>query len=253
MTEYFFIAGAQRSGTSYCYALLAEHPEIEMAKPLRPEPKFFHTDALFERGLDYYTSNFFENKHSAWLRGEKSTSYIESEKAAKRIACCFPKAKILFVLRDPIERAISNYWFTVNSGLETLSISEAFLHEEERWANYDPERFSVSPYAYLRRGRYIDFISTYERYFPWVNIKIILYEQLVGSQETLQAIYTFLEVTSDFTPVSLDTVINKEERLDASVSPNLLQYLTDYFAESKARLEEQFGLDLTIWNKYEST
>ena len=86
MFEHFFIAGAQRSGTSYLYHILAEHPEIEMAKPLRPEPKFFHVDALFERGLDYYRHHFFEGKAGAWLRGEKSTSYMESEKAAGRAA-----------------------------------------------------------------------------------------------------------------------------------------------------------------------
>lgn len=249
MFEHFFIVGAQRSGTSYVYHLLAEHPEIEMAKPLRPEPKFFHTDALFERGLQYYENHFFEGKAGAWLRGEKSASYIESEKTAKRIARHFPKAKILFILRDPIERAISNYWFSVSNGLETMPMSEAFLHEEERWLDYDHERVSVSPYAYLRRGRYIERISMYERYFPAESIKIMLFEQFVGSLDLVRDLYGFLGVVSDFIPSTLHQVINKGDKPDTTLSPDLERYLVDYFAESNARLAERFRLDLTEWQR----
>jgi hypothetical protein len=169
MNDHFFIAGAQRSATTYLYHLLAEHPEIEMAQPVRPEPKFFLVDELFEHGLAYYRERFFPGKPGARLRGEKSTSYMESEIAAQRIARCFPESHILFLLRDPIERAISNYWFSVNNGLESLPLEEAFRREEERWQQYDRSRVSVSPYAYLRRGRYIDFIEVYERYFSLLN------------------------------------------------------------------------------------
>ena len=61
MTRHFFIAGAQRSGTTYLYRLLDEHPEIEMAKPERPEPKFFLLDELHARGLKFYENHFFPN------------------------------------------------------------------------------------------------------------------------------------------------------------------------------------------------
>ena len=98
MYDHFFIAGAQRSGTTYLYYVLAEHPDIEMAQPVRPEPKFFLTDALFERGLAYYHEQFFPGKPGARLRGEKSTSYMESEKAAQRISRSFPDARIVFML-----------------------------------------------------------------------------------------------------------------------------------------------------------
>ena len=149
MIKHFFIAGAQRCGTTYLYTLLDEHPEIEMAKPFKPEPKFFLKDSLFSKGLSYYESHFFGSKPSAWLQGEKSTTYIESETAAKHIVHAFPDAKILIVLRNPIERAISNYWFSVNNGIETAPIEEAFINEEQRRLNYDHSRFSTSPFVYL--------------------------------------------------------------------------------------------------------
>jgi len=249
LIDYFFVAGAQRSGTTYLYRLLAEHPEIEMAQPLRPEPKFFLIDTLFEQGLPSYKKRFFEGKAGAWLRGEKSTSYMESEKAAKRIASCFPAAKILFLLRDPIERAISNYWFSVNNGLETLSMAEAFLQEEARWLDFNPEHVSVSPYAYLRRGRYIDYISIYERYFPAENIKTMLYEQLVRSENFIQNLYTFLRVANDFRPSILDQAVNKGNEPSSLLSAKLRRYLQDYFAEPNACLAERFGLDLAEWRQ----
>ncbi len=249
MFEHFFIVGSQRSGTSRLYHFLAKHPEIEMAKPLRPEPKFFLVDALFKHGLEYYENHFFEGKTGAWLRGEKSTSYMELEKAAKRLARCFPKSKILFILRDPIERSISNYWFSVNNGFETMSMAEAFLCEEDRWLNYDHEHISSSPYAYLRRGRYIECISMYQRYFPDENIRVMLFEQLIESVDILRDLYDFLGVAPDFTPPSFDEVINASDKPDVTLSPDLKRYLMDYFAESNARLAECFGLDIAAWRR----
>lgn len=248
VNDYFFIVGAQRSGTTYLYHLLAEHPEIEMAQPLKPEPKFFITDALFCNGLDYYKNSYFEGKVGAWLRGEKSTSYIELETAAIRLAASFPKAKIVFLLRNPIERAISNYWFSVNNGLETKSIEEAFLQEEERVVDYDPDQVSVSPYAYLRRGRYIDYILMYERYFPSKSIRVMLYEQLISSVRFVHDLYTFLGVTNNFVPAVIYQTKNRGSKPDDFSLPSELRpYLLDYFAKSNDQLADRFGFDLEEW------
>lgn len=252
MTEFFFIVGAQRSGTTYLCQICDEHPEIEMAKPVWPEPKFFLTDALFERGLEYYRSHYFHQQSGARVWGEKSVSYMETEKSARRIAESFPSAKILFILRDPIQRAISNYWFTVNNGLEELPLEEAFLREEERWRSFDPERISVSPYAYLRRGRYIDHILMYGRYFPAESLKILVYEQFVGSATLARDLYAFLSVPPDFTPPSLDRVINASHKRDVTLSPEVERYMRDYFAEPTARLAEYLGLPLAEWQSFGS-
>jgi hypothetical protein len=249
MPEHFFIAGAQRSGSTYLYHVCDEHPEIEMAKPVRPEPKFFLMDDLYARGLAYYHDHLFEGKPGVKLLGEKSVSYIEWEKAARRIAESFPTAKLVFILRDPVERAVSNYWFSVNNGLERLPMAEAFMREEERWRDFDPEKISASPFAYLRRGRYITYITMYERYFPAENMEIVLYEQFTGSAEAVRGLYTFLGVATDFSPPSLDRVINKGERDGTVLPPEVEDYLVDYFAEPNARLAEHLGRPLTPWRR----
>ena len=246
MNDYFFVVGAQRSSTTYLYQALDEHPEIEMAKPMRPEPKFFHVDTLFEKGLDFYQSQFFSAESNARIRGEKSTVYIESEKAARRIANCYPQTKIIMIFRNPIERAISHYWFSKNNGWETLSIEEAFLQEDARWLDFDSAKVSGSPYAYLHRGIYIDYLLMYEHYFPVENIKVILYEQLVGSKEKFLELYSFLGVSA-YTPSTLHTIINEGDKPGRPLSPELRQYLADYFAEPNARLAEHLNISLCEW------
>lgn len=246
MFERFFIIGAQRSGTTYLYQQLAQHPEIEMAAPVRPEPKFFLTDAMYAQGLAFYDAHFFSNKPGAWLRGEKSASYYETEISAMRLARHFPTAKILCVLRDPVARAISNYWFSVANHTEGLPLEEAFLTEEARRDNFDPTQISVSPYSYLRRGRYIDYLLMYERYFAHPQIQVILYEEMVSRVEVVRQIYEFLNVDPDFISPTLKRILNSVPKEPIALSETLQAYLDDYFAEPNERLAHYLGRDLAV-------
>jgi hypothetical protein len=197
--EHFFIVGAQRSGTTHLCHLLAAHPEIEMATPFRPEPKFFLLDDLFARGLPFYEATFFGRKPEARLRGEKTVSYMESDEAARRIRESFPEAHIVFLLRDPIERAVSHYWFSVENGVETLGMEEAFDRENgengERW-----HRLSMSPFSYLRRGCYVHDIARYDTLFGRERLRILLYEDLVRDRGCFRELCTWLGVSRDVRP-----------------------------------------------------
>lgn len=248
MSSYFFIIGAQRCGTTYLYHQLDAHPGIEMAKPMRPEPKFFFTDELFNLGLDQYERRFFSAEASALVRGEKSTVYYESVPAAKRIAGSFDQPRVIMVIRDPVERAVSNYWFSVNNGLETLPIEEAFRSEESRANDYDKTQISVNPFAYLRRGRYIDFVDIYDRYFPPERFEIVIFEQFISDPSVLRGIYAFLGVDSDFAPPHPERVINASENTDTQViSSNLRAWMADYYQECNRRLARRLGRSLEIW------
>lgn len=246
MTKHFFVVGAQRSGTTYLYHLLDSHPEIIMARPIQPEPKFFLYDRLYERGLDYYYQTFFPNADTRCTLGEKSTSYIESEKVAQRIMSTFPDAKIVMVLRDPVKRAISNYWFSVNNGLETLPLAEAIYQEDARREQYDHERISASPYAYMQRGRYMDYINLYEKYVPTNQLKVVIYEPLLKNPETLQDFLAFLGVSTDYTPPD-KSAKNASEKLTTEVPDDLRRYMQNYFADSNARLAAYLNVDLGQW------
>ncbi len=179
-----------------------------MAQPLRPEPKFFMLDELYNQGIGYYDSTYFAGKAGVRVRGEKSTSYLESETAARRISSAFPDAKIVVLVRDPIERAISNYRFSCDNGVETLSFERAIAEEAERIERFDRSRFSVSPFAYLSRGRYAEYLSMYERYFPRQQIVVMQMERLVGSDVAVAQVFDALQVQDSVVSDARNRVVN---------------------------------------------
>jgi hypothetical protein len=143
----FIIAGAPRSGTTWLYHLLDRHPDVYMAKPVAPEPKFFLVDELYARGIEYYSRQWFADAPAGKLAGEKSTNYLESPAAAERIAAHLPRVKLVFILREPAARAYSNYCWSRMNGLEDKSFADALAAEDER------ERAVPAMLKYARRTR----------------------------------------------------------------------------------------------------
>jgi hypothetical protein len=247
-SSHFFIIGAQRSGTTYLYHQLVAHPQIEMAQPIRPEPKFFLRNDLDAYRYDDYLKLFFQADRDVLVRGEKTTSYIEYEQAARAIAEWFPQCKIMIILREPIARAMSNYWFSVNSGLETLSMGEAFRKENERREDYDHTKISASPYAYLQRGHYMDYIDMYRRYFPDEALKVIIHEEFVGNLAAIQALFGWLNVADDFVPDHVDKTQNNSKKVDAPpMDAALRRDLEKPFMASNKRLEDYLGRHIAAW------
>ena len=241
----FIVVGAQRSGTTYLYTLLDEHPEICMAKPVKPEPKYFLQDNI---NLDEYYGKYYKNCSSKTkIFGEKSTSYYENEKIAQKIATKLPQCKIIFILANPIDRAISNYKFSYENGLEKRTIEEVFLEEKE--LNKLQYKTSVNPFAYKERGLYHKYLEYYSTYFPKENIKIIIKENFTGNIESIQDLYHFLEIDSDFTPQSFNQIINKSKNiLPSSSLLKVRKRLTSYYQESNQVLIDKYGLDIDKWN-----
>lgn len=228
------IVGAQRCGTTYLYRLLDEHPEIEMAKPLRPEPKFFLDDERYARGPTFYEAEYF-SEPTARLRGEKGTSYLESEIAAQRIKAMLPGVTVVALLRDPVARAISNYRFSVQHGNEHLPLDEALRASAAGERAWDPERFSVSPYAYLARGRYADALERFSRCVPREQIEVVFFEELVAG-DALPMLYERLGVTPAFTPEALGRPANASDGIAPPLEPQLELWLRDYYREPNQRL-----------------
>lgn len=250
MTEHFFIVGAQRSGTTYLYHILDEHPQIEMAKPVRPEPKFFLRDDLDQFTLADYQAQFFVAESTTKVRGEKSTSYLEFEKSAQQIKAWLPNAKIIISLRDPIARAMSNYHFTKNHGLEPLSMEEAFRQEDERREDYDKTHISASPYAYLQRGHYMNYIDVFRQYFDDAALYPIIYEEFVEQLPQVQALYHWLGVDDTYAPEQLEHPQNASLKAEAdSLSDEYIAELRQHFAPSILRLEQFLGREVKAWHE----
>jgi hypothetical protein len=246
VAERFFIVGAQRSGTTQLCRLLDAHPEIEMATPFQPEPKFFLLDELYARGPAWYDRAFFGRK-PARLRGEKTVSYMESDAAARRIADTFPGGRIVFVLRDPIERAVSHYWFSVENGLETLPMEQAFRDDAEGRDRGRTHRLSMSPFAYLRRGCYVDGVARYETVFGRDALHILLYEDLVRGSGPYRELCRWLGVADDVNVQTGPRASNLRSDRDKPLPSDLRRWLVDYFTGPTGDLAKRYALDLGPW------
>src|SRR4051812_40385911 len=113
-----FIVGAQRCGTTSLATALERHPHVALAQPRRPEPKVFLTPGASDHVEEYLARWYAHAGPDTRLRVEKSTSYLESDVACREIARAFPEARIVVLLRDPVDRATSQYGFSVQEGVE---------------------------------------------------------------------------------------------------------------------------------------
>ena len=244
--RHFFIAGAQRCATTYFYGLLDQHPQIMMARPLRPEPKYFIRPEISHE-IERYRKEFFPADAPEWL-GEKSTSYIEHPQAAQRIAKLLPEARIFFLLRDPVERAISNYNFSVMNGLEPLSLQDALDAEPSRLASQAAvSGTSVSPFAYATRGFYARYLEPWFAAFPSAQIRLLTTEALVADplEITAQAVQ-FLGLPPAMALRGTDRAINQAD--PAGDAPEAIRRrLRAVYAGSNQELADRYGVDIGGW------
>ncbi|GAA4999701.1 sulfotransferase [Pseudoluteimonas lycopersici] len=244
MPEHFFICGAQRSATTYLYRMLDQHPGIAMAKPMRPEPKYFIRPRAND-DLAEYRATFFAGADAQWF-GEKSTSYIEYPEAAERISRLLPDATLFFMLRDPVERAISNYRFSHGNGLEPLSIERALDAEAGRIAEGGSAATSVSPYAYVARGRYVDYLEPWFAHFPASRIHLLVAERLVGSRDGLRDVFARLGLGGDIPLEGVDEPFNQSSS-PSGIPEGVRERLRAEFAGSNLELQRRYGVDVGAW------
>ena len=128
----FLGIGTQKGGTTYLHRLLQQHSQVFLA-----HPKEVHYFSLHQnRGLDWYADHFAEASIEQHC-GEVTPYYLFHSLAAERIQAAIPSVKLIVLLRDPVERALSQYFHSRRLGLETLELEAAFAAESERLADAD--------------------------------------------------------------------------------------------------------------------
>ena len=153
----------------------------------------------------------------------------------KRIISGNENAKIIILLRDPVERAISNYYFSFENKLETRTIEDVFLNNEP--SPKLQKNISVSPFHYLERGDYFKFLPHFMKEFE-NNIKIILFEDLFSSSEIHRDIYDFLNVATDFKSPFIKSKVNYSVlRENNEVNPKIYKALKTYYQVKNMELE----------------
>jgi hypothetical protein len=243
----FIIGGAPRSGTTWLYTVLDRHPSVFMAKPVTPEPKFFLRDDLYAKGMGAYAALFADAKADQ-LAGEKSTNYLESPRAAERIRRDLPGVKLVFVLRDPVARAYSNYLWSKRNGREDASFEDALTDEDARERDLAPELRYARPHAYFSRGLYAELLAPYFALFPRDDVLCLAHEQIESDPERLAArAHRFLGVAERPEDARGLDKINSAAEEGPPLSPEVRRRLESAYVAPNQRLHELLGPEFPIW------
>ncbi|MFN0023887.1 MAG: sulfotransferase family protein [Parvularculaceae bacterium] len=178
----FVIIGAMKCGTSTLHAQLAAQPGFFMSEP--KEPNFFSNDEIYAKGENWYRSLFAKAPPGA-IKGESSTHYTKLPtypKTIDRLAALIPDAKFIYVMRDPVERLISQYIHEWTEGRITVPIDEAIVKH--------PELIDYSRYGYQLQ--------------PWIarfgagRILPVFFERMTAAPDAeLERICAFLGATNE--------------------------------------------------------
>lgn len=258
-----FIIGAQKSGTSALHQFLSQHPQICMSQ--EKELMLFNREILSQSDLSTAESSF-PAKSSALYYGESTPYYMFEPPVLKRIAAYNPDARLIILLRNPVDRLVSQYAMNTRDGLTRLPLAlhlagEPILHNIDRllrlinipapWrcrlirnTNYrfdGPSGLNSFPGLlwcrnYMRRGFYDRHLKQVYSLFSRQNVICIATEDLERRhEETLREIFEFLGV--DPTVLIPQTYVNRHEGFRRQISPVVLKYVQWKLARHVAGVE----------------
>lgn len=214
----FLILGAAKCGTTSLYIYLNTHPEICMSDP--KEPLFF--EAEYHKGFEYYYNKYFLHCRGERIIGEARHRNLYLPYVAERIGRSVPNAKLIVIVRNPVDRAYSHWWHWYSRGREPLSFRDAIYEDIRRiesgitfegeegaqlWErNFDFEIKRNEFRTYVDSGYYSQQIRRYLKHFPEDHLKVIFMEDLVRNPQAIMLeLYSFLGVKAadremDFKP-----------------------------------------------------
>jgi hypothetical protein len=242
----FLIIGAQKAGTTALYAYLRRHPAI--TGPSWKEVSYF--DRHYGRGEAWYRGNFPNRVRARGkLVGEASPSYIFHPLGPERAKALVPEARLVALVRHPVDRALSHYHHEVALGREPLRFEDALDAEEDRLRG-EEERLAADPsyfsrawwsHAYKSRGRYAEQLERWLAVFPREQLLILPSADLGGEPERTHArVLDFLGAASH----RLDAYPRVYERQYEAMSPETRERLAAEFEAPNRRLYELLGRDL---------
>lgn len=222
----FFLAGCQKTASSWLYKCFSEHPDIYV--PNIDATHFFTFN--YYKGFDWFIQ-YYNNYSGQKAVGDTTPSYIRDIDAPRRIREYYPEAKLIFSLRNPVERAFSHYWYEKAKNKITYDFAETL----EIYDLY--QNFIVS-------GFYHQLLVNYLKFFPKEQILVILYEDIKQSPDAvIENVFNFLGVDSDFKPTVLNKKVNIAAKRKAKKDNKINRYLADL--DKKIRNAE----DKRLWIK----
>lgn len=193
MLPNLIIIGAMKCGTTSLHFYLSRHPQVRMSRP--KELNFFCADGSWSKGIDWYESHF---NGDARIFGESSPSYSNfpiRPGVPARMHSVLPEAKLIYIVRDPIERIVSQYVHSLASGTEKRTFAEVVDAMDE---------------VYVSRSQYFLQLQQYLEFFPESGILVIDHHELLEKRmETLAKVFRYLEVDDVFEHSFFSTVLHE--------------------------------------------
>lgn len=249
----FFIIGVQKGGTTSLYNYLARHPAVLPA--MQKEIHYFSEN--FHRGKAWYSARFptryrklrrMLELRARILTGEATPYYIFHPHAARRIRARYPHARIILMLRNPVDRAYSHYRYHVKLGVESLSFEEAIAAEPQRLAgemekmvadeHYSSEACKL--FSYLRRGVYIEQVRRWREYFPREQMLILKSEDFFANPAQCFLAATRFLGLEHHDLRSYDTF---NAGAESALRPETRRRLVEYFRPFNEQLYAYLGID----------
>lgn len=252
----FFIGGVQKGGTTSLYAALAQHPQIIRAK--FKEVFYYGNNDNYQKGKAHYKQFFATSFHKQnverklgkqVLTLDATTNTFESKEAPKRILQDNPKAKIIFILRNPVERAFSQYKMSQKKGWEKASFEKALELEEARIADgakmasgFNGHNYAFQRLGYRSRGLYVNYMKQWFAEFPKENILVLNSDSFFQNPDAVfDNICQFLKI-DDKVNIKFDKL---NEGAKGEMEEKTRAYLSNYF---KPYNEELFTLIKTRYD-----
>ena len=236
----FLVVGAQKAGTTALYAYLRWHPDI--TGPSFKEVSFF--DRHYAHGERWYRAHLPITRRAHV--GEASPSYLFHPLAPERVKRMIPDARLVALLRDPVERAFSHYQHEVALGREQLSFEDAIEREDERMEGEvermlgDPAYFSYAwwNYTYVSRGLYAEQLERWYDVFPREQLLVLPTDELAADTAgTYRRVLDFLGAR----PHDLDAYPRIFDRDYDDMDPATRTRLRQRFEEPNERLADLLG------------
>jgi hypothetical protein len=254
----FLIIGTQKGGTTSLYQYLLQHPQVQAAQ--QKEVHFF--DLNYDLGEAWYLDQFLSTDQlpsanptisnrptpslNQGITGEASPYYLLHPLVPQRAAAFNPEFKLIVLLRDPVDRALSQYYHEVRLGFESLALADAIAQETERLAG-ELEKFAADPchqsyplqhYSYMLRGMYADQIQQWQCYFPTQQLLILNSEKFYEfPQLAMDRVTDFLAIPrwefQGFQPFNAGSYHQNDP--DPEVD-SVREYLRDRFLSPNLRL-----------------
>jgi hypothetical protein len=235
----FVIIGSQKSGTTWWQGLIESHLEVHRPHRQRRELHFF--DHFWDRWptpgqLETYELHF--PRPSGSIVGEKTPGYLYQPWVAPMLKQVAPEAKLIVLMRDPVERYISNLGLLVRAGVLKGQVGAGDLGTREH-------RIVEA----MDRSRYATQLTWWLKHFPREQFLLLQYEQCVAdAQSQLTRTYEFLGLRDQNASVQEIKKARKKSRQHVTLPPGATDWLARYYADDVARLRDLMpDLDVSLW------